>query len=72
MGERLLPGKYQHFKGKTYEVIGVAEHSETSEELVIYRALYGESDLWARPLKMFLEEAETDGKEVPRFSFIGD
>lgn len=61
-------GKYRHFKGKEYEVIGVAKHSETLEELVVYRALYGEGQIWVRPLKMFLEEVEVDGKKIPRFS----
>ncbi len=66
------PGKYQHYKGKCYEVIGVARDSETLEELVIYRALYdseefGRNALWARPKKMFLEKVHVDGKEVPRF-----
>ncbi|MCL5795379.1 MAG: DUF1653 domain-containing protein [Patescibacteria group bacterium] len=63
-------GKYKHYKGEKYEVIGVAKHSETLEELVIYRALYGKHDLWARPLKMFLETIEVGGKTIPRFSFI--
>jgi len=49
-------GKYEHYKGKQYEVIGVAVHSETLEEFVVYKALYGEAKLWVRPLKMFLEE----------------
>ena len=64
-------GKYKHYKGKEYEVIGVAKHSETMEELIVYKALYGEYGLWVRPLKMFLEDVEVDGKKVPRFSFIG-
>lgn len=54
-----------------YEVIGVSKHSETLEKLVVYRALYGENELWVRPLKMFLEEVEVDGKKVPRFEFMG-
>lgn len=64
-------GKYEHYKGKRYEVIGVARHSETLEELVIYRALYGRYDLWARPLKMFLEKVVVNGKKVPRFKYVG-
>jgi cyclomaltodextrinase / maltogenic alpha-amylase / neopullulanase len=68
-------GKYQHFKGNIYEVIGVARHSETLEELVVYRALYkhkiyGENSLWVRPKKMFLENVVVDGKEIPRFALV--
>ena len=63
-------GKYRHYKGKEYEVIDVARHSETFEELVIYRALYGDFDLWARQLKMFSEEVEIDGRKVPRFQYL--
>lgn len=68
-------GKYKHYKGKFYEVIGVAHHSETLEELVVYRALYkddtyGENSLWVRPKKMFLENVIVDGKEMPRFTPI--
>ncbi|HXF44020.1 MAG TPA: DUF1653 domain-containing protein [Candidatus Paceibacterota bacterium] len=70
MSEKLRLGKYEHYKGKQYEVVGVAKHSETMEELVVYRALYGEHDLWVRPLKMFLETVEVDGKKIPRFKFI--
>ena len=69
----LKTGKYKHYKGKEYEVIGIARHSETLEELVVYRALYqnkGEN-LWVRPLKMFLEEVEIEGKKMPRFEFLG-
>ena len=65
-------GKYRHYKGNNYEVIGVAKHSETQEELVVYRALNGEGGLWARPLKMFTENVEVDGKVVPRFEYIGE
>jgi hypothetical protein len=69
----LKPGKYQHYKGKHYEVIGIAKHSETLEELVVYKALYqteGEN-LWVRPLKMFTENIMLDGKLVPRFKYTG-
>lgn len=72
MTEKLPLGKYKHYKGKPYEVIDVAKHSESLEDLVVYRALYGEHDLWVRPLKMFLEEVEIDNKKVPRFRFIGN
>ncbi len=68
--QKINLGKYEHYKGKRYEVIGIAKHSETLEELVVYRALYGEHDLWARPLKMFLEEVEIRGKKIPRFKLI--
>ena len=64
-------GKYRHFKGKEYEVIGVATHSETLEELVVYRALYGEGGIWVRPASMWDEEVEKDGKRYKRFTFIG-
>lgn len=63
-------GKYRHYKGNEYEVIGVAKHSETLEELVVYRALYGEHALWVRPKEMFSETVEVDGKKVPRFQLI--
>ena len=65
-------GKYRHYKGKEYEVIGVAKHSETLEEVVVYRALYGEFGLWVRPKKMFEETIEVDGKKVLRFEFTGN
>lgn len=64
-------GKYRHFKGKEYEVLAVAKHSETLEEMVVYRALYGEGDVWVRPLAMFEEQVEKDGKVFPRFTYIG-
>jgi hypothetical protein len=69
----IKPGKYRHYKGKDYEVIGVARHSETLEELVVYKALYqpeGEN-IWIRPLTMFVEEIEIEGKKMPRFEFLG-
>lgn len=66
------PGKYRHYKGKMYEVIGIARHSESLEELVVYKALYMEEgkNLWVRPLSMFLEEVMVDGKPVKRFERI--
>ncbi len=69
-------GKYQHFKGNLYEVIGVARHSETLEELVVYKALYdsaefGPDSLWVRPKKMFTENVIVKGKEISRFRYIG-
>ncbi len=66
----LKKGKYLHYKGKEYEVIGVAKHEETHEELVVYSALYGNEQLWVRPLKVFTEKVEVKGKIVPRFKFI--
>lgn len=67
----LKPGIYQHFKGARYQVQGVARHSETEEELVVYTPLYGEGGLWVRPLAMFLETVERDGRVQPRFEYIG-
>ena len=69
------PGIYKHYKGKRYEVIGIAHHSDTLEEFVVYRALYdseefGNRSLWVRPKDMFLGNVEVDGKEVPRFRYI--
>ena len=69
-------GVYEHYKGngKKYRVIGVAKHSETLEDMVVYEALYNNevSKLWVRPLKMFLEEVEVGGKQVPRFRYLGE
>ena len=69
-------GKYRHYKGHEYEVIGLARHSETLEELVVYRALYhspefGDNAIWTRPKAMFLETVAVNGKEIPRFEYIG-
>lgn len=64
-------GRYRHYKGNEYEVIDIARHSETEEELVVYTALYGEKGMWARPLKMFTEQIEIDGEKVFRFEYIG-
>jgi hypothetical protein len=68
----LRPGRYRHYKGREYTVLGVARHSETLEELVVYRQEYGERGLWVRPLAMFVEEIEVDGRRVPRFAFVGE
>lgn len=71
MTQPLKPGRYRHYKGKDYEVIGVARHSETEEELVVYRPLYGDQGLWVRPLSMFRETVDVAGETVPRFSYLG-
>jgi len=63
-------GIYEHYKGNKYQVLGVAVHSETLEELVVYKALYGERLTWVRPLKMFLETVDIDGENKLRFKFI--
>lgn len=63
-------GKYRHYKNKEYELLGVATHSETEEKLAVYRPLYGDRGLWVRPLGMFLETVEIDGKHIPRFQHI--
>lgn len=66
----LKPGKYRHFKGKEYLLIGVAKHSETLEPMVVYQALYGEKALWVRPASMWTEEVQRDDYCGPRFIFI--
>ena len=70
--DEIRPGRYRHFKGKEYEVLGVARHSETEEELVVYRALYGDFSLWVRPVSMWNETVERDGKTFRRFTYIGE
>jgi len=67
MNSSLQPGRYRHYKGKLYEVIDVARHSETEEQLVVYRCLYDDHSLWVRPLEMFLEMVDVDGVKTPRF-----
>lgn len=64
------PGIYRHYKGNEYEVIDTVRHSETEEELVLYRALYGERGLWVRPAEMFAETVTIEGKSVPRFAYL--
>lgn len=63
----IKPGKYRHFKGNEYEVLGTARHSETEEELVVYRTLYGDGGLWVRPVSMWTETVERDGQTFQRF-----
>lgn len=63
-----VPGIYIHYKGNKYRVQGVARHTETKEEVVVYQALYGDFDLWIRPLEMFMETVEFEGRVVPRFT----
>lgn len=68
----LKPGKYRHFKGGEYELIGIAKHSETMEPMVVYRALYGEGGLWVRPAVMWSEIVDKPGYQGPRFRYIGE
>lgn len=72
---KIEKGLYEHYKGKQYEVIGLARHSETVEELVVYKALYptdyGDESLWVRPLAMFKETVVVNGRKVPRFKYAG-
>ena len=74
MTKKILNGIYEHYKGKRYEVIGVARHSETLELMVVYKALYdgefGKNSLWARPVAMFSETITVSGKKLPRFKFL--
>lgn len=69
--EEIKIGKYRHFKGNEYEVLYLAKHSETLEDMVVYRALYGEYGIWVRPASMWNEEVVKDGKTYKRFEYIG-
>ena len=69
---RLKPGRYRHFKGGEYELLGVATHSETLEPMVVYRAIYGEHGLWVRPAAMWSEIITKDGYHGPRFQSIDE
>ena len=68
----IRPGIYRHFKGKRYEALFTARHSETGELMVVYRALYGDYGTWVRPASMWNESVEYEGKTVPRFSYVGE
>jgi len=68
----IRPGRYRHYKGNDYEVIGIARNSETEEEMVVYRKLYGDCSLWVRPLAMFMEDVTVGGQRIPRFAYLGE
>jgi hypothetical protein len=68
----LKPGKYRHFKGNEYELVGVAKHSETLEPMAVYRALYGEGGLWVRPASMWTEIVDKENYHGPRFQYVGE
>ena len=68
----IIGGFYEHYKGKRYKVIGVAKHSETLESLVVYKACYGNEDMWVRPYSMFCENVLVDGRIIERFKYLGD
>ena len=72
MQQEIKPGKYRHFKGGEYEVLCVAKHSETEEPMVVYRALYGDGDVWVRSASMWNETVTRDGVEQARFEYIGE
>lgn len=67
----IRPGRYRHFKGGEYQVLGMARHSETGEDMVVYRALYGEGGVWVRPAAMWNETVERDGMTFVRFTYLG-
>ena len=70
--KELKLGKYRHYKGGEYTVIGIGRHSETLEDMVIYRAEYGDGDIWVRPLDMWFDTVIKDGEKMQRFTFIGE
>ena len=72
MTEKIKLGKYRHYKGNEYTVIGVGRHSETLEDMVIYRAEYGDGDVWVRPLSMWFDTVIKDGNQMQRFTYIGE
>lgn len=72
METQIKKGIYRHFKGNEYEVLHLAKDSETLQTLVVYKALYGAGEVWVRPLKMFTETVEKDGKILPRFTYLGE
>jgi hypothetical protein len=68
----IRPGRYRHYKGNDYAVVGIARHSETDEEMLVYRKLYGDGSLWVRPLSMFVEDVVVDGQQKQRFTWLGE
>jgi cyclomaltodextrinase len=72
MEEAIQKGIYQHFKGNYYELVHVARHSETMEEFIVYKQLYGDGGLWVRPLQMFCEQVVVASKPIPRFRYVGE
>ena len=72
MEEVKIGGIYRHYKNKEYKVLAVATHTETLEKMVVYQALYGDREIWVRPLQMFMERIVIDGKEIPRFALKGE
>lgn len=72
MSDLVKPGKYRHYKGKEYRVIGMATHSETLEPMVVYQALYGEMGIWVRPARMWSETVEVNGTQMLRFAPVED
>ena len=68
--KEIKPGKNKHYKGKDYQVMGVAQHSEDGSYVVVYKPLYGEQSLWVRPLEMFAEDVMIEGEPIPRFAFV--